>query len=213
MSYAGGGRGGRGGQDQEVRSKEGRTEKELLQNTLKTLTETDEISTKTLDTLGHQDEQIQRIKEDTTAIDHNLDQSEKLLKVLGPFGWVRAIFSKDKGPAGGRGGAAGSQGYPSQGSQDSSRVARGAARLQQDAAARQAAAAPKAAAKPVSKEDEIDKMYDQMDGILDGLKSKSHEINRTLERHNEQLPEITSAITRQQDRIDKQSKDMQKRMR
>jgi len=65
------------------------------------------------------------------------------------------------------------------------------------------AASPKdSSRKPVSKEEEVDKMYDQMDGILDGLKTKSLEINRIVARHNEELPDIASAVARQQDRVD-----------
>lgn len=203
MSYAGY---GRAATEQEVRSKKGHTEEELIQCTLKTLTETDEIANKTLDTLNHQDEQIRTIKECTNTTDHNIKQSEKLLKQLGPFGWVSSVFGTDKGRSGRRVAPPPRESVPSQGSLG--RPASGAARIQQEAERRRvAASAPKA-----KDGDDKDKKLDQIGGLLDGLMVKTKQMNVTLSKHNEELPEITSVITRQQECIDRQSKEIQRRM-
>lgn len=58
----------------------------------------------------------------------------------------------------------------------------------------------------------IDKAYDQIDNILEGLKHKGAEINRTLGHHNELIPEITGNVQRSQDRMKKQQQDIKKRL-
>mmetsp|Transcript_102769 Transcript_102769/g.266190 ORF Transcript_102769/g.266190 Transcript_102769/m.266190 type:complete len:129 (-) Transcript_102769:519-905(-) len=78
-----------------AQSTDRRTEKELLTDIRKSLAGADEISNRTLETLNSQTEQLQRIQGHADGIEHNLDQSEFLLRGLKRWGWVRNIF---KGP-------------------------------------------------------------------------------------------------------------------
>jgi len=60
---------------------------------------------------------------------------------------------------------------------------------------------------------ELDKAYDDIDHMLEGLKEKSQVINRTLGQHNEMLPGITSKVERDQERLRKQQEQMKKQFR
>ena len=72
-----------------------KTEKELLASTVRSLAEAEDTTDRVLTTLHGQTEQLHRIQADAEQINHNLDQSEWLLRSLKPWGWVRNIFRKD----------------------------------------------------------------------------------------------------------------------
>eukprot|EP00930_Biecheleria_cincta_P079047 TRINITY_DN66709_c0_g1_i1.p1 TRINITY_DN66709_c0_g1~~TRINITY_DN66709_c0_g1_i1.p1 ORF type:complete len:248 (+),score=50.89 TRINITY_DN66709_c0_g1_i1:68-745(+) len=209
---------------------DGRTEAELLASTLRSLAEADESSNRVLTTLNEQTEQLHKIQDDTRSIDSNLDKSEYLLRSLKRFGWVRNLFRKQpksspdakqaEGPSSTSAPAA-SSGSGSQSSSSSSGYPSGA----------KAAAAPSAngrgAARLLAQEDArrsaggygsdrrdpgIDKAYDQIDNILEGLKHKGAEINRTLNHHNEILPEVASSVQKSQDRMKKQQQDIKTKL-
>lgn len=52
------------------------------------------------------------------------------------------------------------------------------------------------------------KAYDEIDNILDSLKHKTSEINKTLHLHNEMLPQLDKSIDRQNERIGQQTRDV-----
>mmetsp|Transcript_55365 Transcript_55365/g.121525 ORF Transcript_55365/g.121525 Transcript_55365/m.121525 type:complete len:231 (-) Transcript_55365:56-748(-) len=223
-----------------AKSTDVRSEAELLASTRRSLAEADEISNRTLGTLNHQTEQLHRIQADTDAIDHNLDQSEWLIRGLRPFGWVRNLFKKEPLPASlhdkaspssasasagskapsapsaasaggypgggpGRPAASGGGGYPVGG--------RGAARLLADEAARRPAQAAGGRSAELGVEASRERAYDEIDHMLEGLKHKSKEINRTLDHHNDMIPAIADNVSRDQERIRKQQQDLRKLMR
>ncbi|CAJ1377689.1 unnamed protein product [Effrenium voratum] len=57
-----------------LKSSDGRTEAELLASTVRSLADADDTSNRVLSTLHGQTEQLNRIKADADAINHNLDQ-------------------------------------------------------------------------------------------------------------------------------------------
>jgi len=176
--------------------------------------------------LDTQTEQLKKIEADTEVIDSNLDQSEYLLRGLKPFGWVRNLFRKDPGPPPRPEKTSG--GYPTgaapssaSGAPDARRqggASAGANRLLAEEAARKdlklgAAGSNGSQLRPDQKRDqEVDRAYDDIEHMLDGLKEKSKVINRTLDDHNQMLPRIGDSIARDQERINKQQQDMKKRM-
>jgi len=222
-----------------ARSSDCRTEAELLASTVRSLAQADESSNRVLTTLNEQTEQLHNIQDDTRSIDSNLDKSEYLLRSLKRFGWVRNLFRKQpkscvdakqaEVPSSTREAAASSgsvsqssassSGYPSGANAAAapSGGGRGAARLlAQDDARRgpqqKQSADGRSAGGYGSRDPGIDKAYDQIDNILEGLKHKGAEINRTLNHHNEIVPEITNSVQRSQDRMKKQQQDIQKRI-
>eukprot|EP00438_Fugacium_kawagutii_P011523 Skav230131 [mRNA] locus=scaffold1301:36198:36818:+ [translate_table: standard] len=195
--------------------KDQRTEAELLASTVRSLAEADETTNRVLTTLHGQTEQLHRIKADSDSINDNLNQSEWLLRSLKPMGWFRNIFRKDPvitsektsapGPPSAPGGYAG--GYPAESS-------KGAARLMADDAARRASRnSTSASSAKTELQDPNEKALDQIDHMLEGLRDKSLQINKTLSHHNEMLPEIGRSVERDQDRIKKQNEEIRKRMR
>jgi hypothetical protein len=217
------GGGGSQQQQQEARSKDGRTELELLRDTKRHLCDADYIAGNTMEQLDGQTEQLSRIQRDTDSIDANLDQSEFLLRGLKPFGWVRNLFRADPKPAAvppgstrrsSQGSGAPSGGYPSSSSKPA--PSSGAARLMADEQARREAKLGSGAqggrGSEQQKQAEVERAYDDIDNLLDGLKEKSKVINKTLDQHNQVLPGMESSITRQQERINKQQNDMRKIM-
>jgi len=223
-----------------AKSTDGRTEAELLASTVRSLVEADESSNRTLTALNEQTEQLHRINEDTHSIDSNLDKSEYLLRSLKRFGWVRNLFRKQpksspdakeaEAPASTREAAASSSrssasssGYPSSANTLAapSASSRGAARLLAQEDARRGSQKPSADGRSAAstggyssdrKDPAIDKAYDQIDNILEGLKHKGAQINRTLGHHNELIPEITTNVQRSEDRMKEQQKDIKKRL-
>lgn len=190
--------------------KDNRSEAELLASTVRSLAEADETTNRVLTTLHGQTEQLHRIKADSDSINDNLNQSEWLLRSLKPMGWFRNIFRKDPSitsapePAPVRAG-----GYPTESS-------KGAARLMADDAARRASrnsTSASSTAKTTELQDPNEKALDQIDHMLEGLRDKSLQINKTLSHHNEMLPEIGRSVERDQDRIKKQNEEIRKRMR
>ena len=209
--------------------KDSRTEAELLASTVKSLAQAEDTTDRVLTTLHGQTEQLERIKADADAINHNLDQSEWLLRSLKPWGWVRNIFRKD--PIQARPdpptSSSAKAGYPSAGASGASGASgaavgtagmdgsRGAARLLADDAARRAARNSRAAAQQQTQRpdrDPTEKAYDQIDNMLEGLLVKSQQINRTLGHHNEMLPEIAESVERDQARLTKQKAEIKKRI-
>mmetsp|Transcript_71367 Transcript_71367/g.167193 ORF Transcript_71367/g.167193 Transcript_71367/m.167193 type:complete len:239 (-) Transcript_71367:121-837(-) len=212
-----------------LKSSDGRTEAELLASTVRSLADADDTSTRVLTTLHEQTEQLHRIKADADAINHNLDQSEWLLRNMKPLGWIRNIFRKEPktpGPmpssstrrasssSNSSAAAAAAAGYPA------ADVNRGAARLLAEDAARRAArnstssasSAPAVGAALDKRSQEVDKAYDQIDNMLEGLLAKSQQIQHTLSHHNEVIPEIAETVERDQLRIKKQQLEIKKRM-
>jgi len=190
-----------------------RTEAELLASTRRTLAEADEVSLRTLGTLHGQTEQLERIQDDTEAIRQNLDQSDKLLKRMRPFGWLRDIFRADVPPkqtfapsinASSREAPAAAKGASSSAAAAQSR---GAARLAADDTARRASRQ-----RPDQQGGELDQAYNDIDKMLDGLKHKSLEINRTLDHHNKMIPQIVDTVHREDERMQKQQREMKKRL-
>ncbi|CAJ1377688.1 unnamed protein product [Effrenium voratum] len=93
---------------------------------------------------------------------------------------------------------------------------RGAARLMAEEAARRAsrtsASSSAAGAKrPDQRDPHIDKAYDQIDNMLEGLLTKSQQIKHTLGHHNEIIPEIAESVERDQARMEKQKAEMKRR--
>lgn len=75
-----------------------RTESELLADISRSLAGADEISTQTLQTLNGQTEQLERIESTCDGIEHDLNQSDWLLRGMTGwrrFGWARKIFNKE----------------------------------------------------------------------------------------------------------------------
>lgn len=192
-------------------------EAQLLASTVKSLAEADQISTHTLSALNAQTEQLKRIQAETEAIDQNLNQSEYYLRGLKPWGWVKNLFRKEPPAAPERapaGPSSSSSGRPASAG-SSAPASKGAARLLANEARRKQEARAEAAATGGSKrgeQDAVDRAFDQIDGMLDGLKVKSSEINRTLQQHNEMLPEITQSVDKNQERINKQQAELKKRL-
>jgi hypothetical protein len=207
-----------------VRSRDGRTELELLRDTQRSLAEADTIANSTVDRLDGQTEQLHRIEGDSDAISDNLDKSEYLLRGLKPWGWFRNIFRKDPAPPAESIRPVtttlpkqGAGGYPAGSSSGSSQapISRGAARMMEEERRRQeqkvgnsgtSAALPPDQQKKI----EVNKAYDDIENMLGGLLDKSKAINRTLDQHNQMLPGIDQQMTRNQERINKQRQDMKK---
>jgi hypothetical protein len=226
------------GMQQEARSKDGRTEVDLLRETRRSLAEADILATSTMGTLDGQTEQIHRINADAEKIDANLDQSEYLLRGLKPFGWFRNLFRKEPQEqsvrpqleTGRRTSQGSSSGYPASSTAPPPAPvpvgggSRGAARLLEEEERRRSLklgaggtsvcqATSGANQRPDQQRNaEIDKAYDDIDNLLDGLKEKSKVINRTLDTHNKMLPELSETIARDQERINKQQRDIKKRI-
>lgn len=215
------------GMQQQARAKDGRTELELLRDTRRTLAETDTIASSTCVALDGQTEQIERIQNDAEKIDANLDQSEYLLRGLKPFGWVRNLFRKEPKeqlrpqPEGRRTSQGSANGYTGGAAPPAPvAVARGAQRLLEDEERRKnlkLGSASKAGSalsqRPdLSRQAEVDAAYDDIDNLLDGLKEKGRVINRTLDQHNQMLPDTANSISRNQERISKQQQELKKRM-
>jgi len=213
---------------QEPRSRDGRTELELLQATTRSLAETDEIANGALGTLNHQTEQIERIKGDTEAISQNLDTSDRLLKEMRPFGWLKKIFDprpretqaisatneKDSTPPSVKGAQPSGQGaQPSRGAQrllEAEAARRNGGGTQ--AGRRDAEAKKGVAGRSGGREEQVEKAYDTIDNLLEGLKVKSKEINRTIDNHNEMLAPITASIEKDQARVSQQQREIKKRI-
>eukprot|EP00933_Yihiella_yeosuensis_P034842 TRINITY_DN28328_c0_g1_i1.p1 TRINITY_DN28328_c0_g1~~TRINITY_DN28328_c0_g1_i1.p1 ORF type:complete len:234 (+),score=55.77 TRINITY_DN28328_c0_g1_i1:49-750(+) len=218
-----------------ARSTDGRTEAELLQSTVRSLAEATDTSDRVLTTLNGQTEQLHKIKEDSDAIDHNLEQTQKLLNFLKPMGWVKGLFGGRRSSASASGGGypasgsgRGSGGYAGASSAASSSgggyagaavgttTGRGAARLLAAENARKgvdqnSGPAGRGAGRGQSlcKQDPgIERAYDQIDSLLDGLKERGHVINQTLDHHNKMLPDLASSADRQQEKIKKQTAEM-----
>merc|ERR1719401_2008401 len=185
---------------QQVRSRDGRTEREILQDTCRTLAQTDECATRTLGELHNQTEQLDKIAGDVHAIEGNLEQSEHLLKRMQPGQWVRNLFRKEptvvattaNSKREKRVSQSNTFDPPRRGSQPGQRQAGGNLRPGEKA------------------QDETDKLYDDVERLIGGLKDKGKEINRTLASHNERLPGISDNISRQQGKITKQQDMMKK---
>ena len=212
--------------------KDSRTEAELLASTVKSLAQAEDTTDRVLTTLHGQTEQLERIKADADAINHNLDQSEWLLRSLKPWGWVRNIFRKDPIQArpdpptsSAKAGYPSAAGAPSASGASGAAVGtagdgrRGAARLLADDAARRAARNSSAGVQVQQQtqrcqldRDPTEKAYDQIDNMLEGLLVKSQQINRTLGHHNEMLPEIAESVERDQARLTKQKAEIKKRI-
>lgn len=201
-----------------LRAPDKRTEAELLASTRRSLAQADNISTHTLGTLNEQTEQLRRIQADAEAIDSTLDQSEWLLRGLKPWGWVRNLFRKEPppghpghpghghtGPASGPASGPGRPGAKAGAKPGPVAASRGAARLLADEAAR-------AGPRPDQRSPEVDRAYDEIDHMLEGLKQKTQEINRTLVEHNQILPDIAESVSRDHDRIRKQQQEMRRRI-
>lgn len=210
--------GSRGGVlQQEARSRDGRTEVDLLRDVQRSLGEADQIAGGTLDKLDSQTEQLEKIQVDAEIIDGNLDKSEYLLRGLKPWGWFRNLWRKDPEPAVNVRARPSQGGYPSSSSSEQP-GARGAARLMADERARNdlklgagSQAGNATALRPDQQRNaEVDKAYDDIDSMLDGLKEKSKVINKTLDQHNQMLPGIDASIGRNQERINKQQADMRR---
>lgn len=214
---------------QEPRSRNGRTEGELLQSTMKSLAEATEISTRTLGTLNQQTEQIERIKADAEAIDSNLDQSEYLLRSLKKWGWVKTMFSRDPGSKqkhiGCRDAPAVAPGPAEKGAPAAGKAAgsapkapevpesRGAARLSEAQAMRKGTSASTQRGVGAEKaQSQNDKAYDDIEKMLVGLKEQSKEMGRTIKTHNEILPEVAESVNKDQDRLRQQQKTMRELM-
>jgi len=202
------------GLQQEARSRDGRTEMDLLRDTKRSLAEADTIANSTMGQLNSQTEQLEKVEADAAVIDHNLEQSEYLIRGLKPLGWIRNLFRKEPPPTA-LPQAAGRQGYP----ESSSSGGKGAQRLMAEDDARRkdlklgAQAGKSQGLRPdqqPSKNSEADKIYDDIDSMLDGLKEKSKVINRTLDTHNKMLPGIEQSIDRGKDRINKQQDEMKR---
>jgi len=206
------------------------TKEPYLASTKRTLVETDQIGNHTLAALDKQTEQIHGIKASTDAIDHNLRESEQLIRGLGFMGAVRNLFSRGssntsasdeqslKGSGGLFAGAPrpGQNAGPKTTSANNPAVGRGASRLLERENARKSQAAQSASGgsrHPGMQDPDMDKDLDEIGDLLAGLKHKSAQMKDTIKYHNEVLPDITDAITRDQDRISKQRQELQKRMR
>lgn len=189
-----------------------RTEAELLASTRKTLAEADEISTRTLGTLNGQTQQLERIQDDTEAISQNLDQSDRLLKSMKPFGWLRDMFRSDA-PRGHKSSSASAPSAPAKASSGSAAAcsgSQGANRLLADEAARQSSRASKQ--RPDKQGSDMDQAYDEIDQMLDSLKHKSVQMNHTLDHHNKMIPQIVDSVHREDERMQKQQREMKKRL-
>mmetsp|Transcript_65264 Transcript_65264/g.151445 ORF Transcript_65264/g.151445 Transcript_65264/m.151445 type:complete len:185 (+) Transcript_65264:69-623(+) len=174
-----------------------RTEAELLNRTRRTLAQAEEISTQTLGALHSQTEQLQRIQADADAVGHKLDQSERLIQSMKPFGWLRDMFRSDPPRRNSKLGA--SAGAPSA----------GAARLAADEIARRNSNSSNQGAERQASE--VDRAYSELDQMLESLKHKGKEINRTLDQHNQMLPQIAETVHRDDERMQKQRKELAKR--
>merc|ERR1719272_925732 len=86
------------GLQQEARSRDGRTEMDLLRDTKRSLAEADTIANSTMGQLNSQTEQLEKVEADAAVIDHNLEQSEYLIRGLKPLGWIRNLFRKEPPP-------------------------------------------------------------------------------------------------------------------
>jgi len=99
-------------------------------------------------------------------------------------------------------------------------VARGAQRLLEDEERRKnlklgssGQAGSASSQRPdLSRKAEVDRAYDDIDNLLEGLKEKGKVINRTLDQHNQMLPNLSESIARDQDRISKQQQEIKKRI-
>jgi len=212
-------------------SGQGRTEKQLLDSITGSLAQADECADRTMGALDEQTNQLHRIKRDADIIDSNLDQSEHLLRGLKPGGWFRNLFRKDPTPtAVPRPSTKSNSNFDparrtaktstSSGTSNSSTApagGQGAQKLLEKEAARRASAASqpgqnnKGEIRPdLQRDTETEKAYDDIENLLSGLKEKGRVINRTLDNHNKMLPGLVDDITKAQDRITRQSKDMNK---
>lgn len=204
-----------------------RSEKDLLTDIQKSLAEADERSTATLGILNTQTEQLERIQGTNSHIDDGLGVSEWLIKGLQPWGWAKNWFSKgpdsnDNASVGAASastvsGAASSLSDPRNQYESSRQSAteaqsRSAQRLLADEAARRGRASATAAPKgPVSSRmSETDQAYDGIEKMLGTLAEKSKEIGRTLNQHNEVLPEIARDVDRNHDRVRRQTDQITK---
>mmetsp|Transcript_146057 Transcript_146057/g.468439 ORF Transcript_146057/g.468439 Transcript_146057/m.468439 type:complete len:220 (-) Transcript_146057:146-805(-) len=205
-------------------STERRTEGQLLSDITRSLAEADQVSGRTLERLGEQTEQLHRIQDHNANIENNLDQSEWLLRGLKRWGWARNLFNRD--PKGRE--RQEQQGKASLIGDSKSEPAsqRTAERLVRDDAVRRAsltgaggssassasASGTKFAPDPRAKQegDAREKAYDDIEKLLDGLSTKTHEISRTLDGHNKMLPDMADKVDRSQSRLSNQMRDMRK---
>mmetsp|Transcript_860 Transcript_860/g.1926 ORF Transcript_860/g.1926 Transcript_860/m.1926 type:complete len:252 (-) Transcript_860:205-960(-) len=214
-------------QDQ-VAEKQQKSEMELLRDIRKNVVETDEVATRTLETLHGQTEQINRITQDAEAIEHNLDTSAHLLRGMkGNFGWLQNLFSRAPPPPPPKQqGATTSTARPTAGSNDkvgnaSASSSSAPAMRPQDRLIAEDAARKKAEAqaeghvdekkiRPDQRNPEADKILDEIEAALGGIKAKAEETNRTLDHHNEVLPKLGQTMATSQDRMRNQHADLKK---
>lgn len=198
------------------------TEEEQLAKITKTLAQTDQIATGAMTKLNDQTEQLERIQLHSDGIEHNLDQSEWLLRGLKGWGKIRNLFSRSpkqpeqqdqplkkqpqQQPL--RGAAGGQQQPAAAAAAATTAQGRAAERLLADEAARRGSGAGGLKFQPDPRVSEKEKAYNQIDNMLDGLLQKTHEINRTLDQHNQMLPEIAERVDKTQERMHKQKEIM-----
>lgn len=203
-----------------------RTEQEALSQIYTTLVETDDIATVTMGKLNDQTEQLQRIHEDTGAIDHNLDQTKYLLGGFkSAFSWVTNIVRKQPPPH--REEKAFSTAPPRHArinpqAATVSTESRGFVPSASGASAPANAGFPCAscpiaeeyvckkvdAKRPDQRAKVVDKQYADCERVLASMEHKTKEINRTLDVHNKLIPVISDDVQKAQERVSKQAQEM-----
>mmetsp|Transcript_29535 Transcript_29535/g.68115 ORF Transcript_29535/g.68115 Transcript_29535/m.68115 type:complete len:249 (+) Transcript_29535:51-797(+) len=211
-------------QDRAAEKQSQQTTVGLLKDIRKSVAETDEISTRTLETVQSQTEQIDRIKRDQEDIEHNLDTSAYLLRGMRRWGWVQNLFGGPPQPkAGATSSAAPPRPSPVQSSGSKVDTAppaglskptfRPADRLLAEEEKRKqdpSAASNGQPLRPDQRDAEEEKLLHEIGNSLDGLKAKAQETNRTLDYHNKVLPEIGDRMEVSKDRMRIQNDEMKK---
>mmetsp|Transcript_97631 Transcript_97631/g.188275 ORF Transcript_97631/g.188275 Transcript_97631/m.188275 type:complete len:228 (+) Transcript_97631:54-737(+) len=198
---------GTAGNQQTLKQADNRTEAEMLASARRSLAEAQAVSNRTLGTLNEQTEQLHRITAGAEDVSNNLEKSEFLLQSLKPLGWVKNIFKKDPVPCRGQ---VVTSNLPSTSAAPSapSAPSKAVARMQQvDERTRQAQK------NGSSRPDQVDKAYDELEHMLDGLKHSTLEINRTLDQHNEMVPRIERTVESNQERVKKQEQELRKQLK
>uniref|UniRef100_A0A0G4HL74 t-SNARE coiled-coil homology domain-containing protein n=1 Tax=Chromera velia CCMP2878 TaxID=1169474 RepID=A0A0G4HL74_9ALVE len=213
-----------------------------LEESKRTLAETNEVSQQTAAELARQTEQLEGIHSKTEDINHNLDTSQGLLNGMKSWwGSFKGMFSKDDDKQKGKGGkekegkigggkpgekererSESHKGYGTAAVSGSSRaLAASRAAGGGDGGARGAAASSSSNARgpatsTVQKSDfdqQMDSHLDDIDGMLGELHGRAMEMNSQIKYQGEVLKEVTDNVENANARIADQRQQMKKLMK
>lgn len=180
-----------------------------LRRTLRTAVETDEISQRTAEVLESQDEQINSIKDNSEKIEQNLDTSEWLLRGL--QSWTGRLVNAVVGPPVHKP----TQQRPTQSFERPPNTSIDNRLPEQYKAAHQASMTTKTnttsrSSQPIPStvDEECDQHLDNIYGVLTGIKARSLEINKTIERQTDTVQQVNSTAERSYERLAKQRSDL-----